>query len=84
MVALLGLFKKSLQAVFLMKLTQNPPKVPGWNRKDAKRKRISSINDSNHREIQVSYTPMIIIASERDPFPLNFFYFLQVQQGSFS
>ena len=33
----LGLFKKSLYTIFLVKLTQNPPTALGWNEEETKR-----------------------------------------------
>ena len=33
---------------FLLKLTQNAPKTPEWNRKETKRKRTSSKSDGNN------------------------------------
>ena len=49
-------FQEGTVTVLSVKLTQSPPSASGENKKETKRKWISSRNDSNHRGIRVNFT----------------------------
>ena len=47
--------RSDLKQFFLVKLTLNPFITLGWNKKEIKKKRVSSKSDGNHRGIRVSF-----------------------------